>query len=144
MDRFVTRTQKFKPLNYSSMTVQTSVHNESLGKTSSNKNKPLQQRQLSEIPTQPYDFDKRLEDLLPASNQANAENFNGNSNDSGLSSASSISPQQIDDNVAGYNNAAIPYKKLLTPTKNHLGKFGLRQKSKHLIYISKLVWKNLF
>lgn len=130
MDRFVTRTPTWKTLSYSSLAAQ-SYAQKNVGatkKTPVDKKKPLQEKQLNDVAGQAYDFDKRLVDLLPASNtaanqqQINADNYNGNSNDSGLSSASSISPQQLDDNnVAGYN--ASPYKKLLTPTKKHLGKF---------------------
>ncbi|GBP09112.1 hypothetical protein EVAR_70107_1, partial [Eumeta japonica] len=75
-----------------------------------NKKKPLQEKQLNGIATCSYDFDKRIGDLLP-SNQIIAENFNANSNDSGLSSASSISPPQQTNDTLG---------KQLTPRKAHL------------------------
>ncbi|KAM7342186.1 microcephalin isoform 2-T2 [Cochliomyia hominivorax] len=130
MDRFVTRTPTWKTLNYSSMAAQSFASKGTLKKTpGDNKKKPLQQKQLSDLTTaQSYDFEKRIGDLLPSTQQpqqqqqqvTNVDNFNGNSNDSGLSSSSSISPQHFEDNLAGGFNAASPFKKLSTPSKKHL------------------------
>lgn len=112
MDRFVTKTPTWKTLNYNSMAAQSAVQRMSLSKKppSDNKKKPLQEKQLNRVP----DFSRCNDDLLP-SNQA-IENFNGNSNDSGLSSASSISPQQTNDNCC-----AKSFDNQLPPKINHIG-----------------------
>lgn len=130
MDRFVTRAPTWQTLNYSSLAAQSLSENKTVltkrtpSKVKRQKN-PLQPKQLSET-TQAYDFGKRLDSLFAFNQVVNAENINGNSNDSGLSSASSISPRHIEDENFTVRQDAVHNSLrnnlLLTPPKNHLGK----------------------
>lgn len=132
MDRYVTRAPTWQSLNYSSMAAQSLSENKTVltkrtpskvkGKRQKN---PLQPKQLSEI-TRAYDFGKRLDNLLASNQVVSSESIYGNSNDSGLSSASSISPRHIEDENFTVRQDAINNNLrnhlLLTPPKNHLGK----------------------
>lgn len=132
MDRFVLRTRTWQTLNYSSMAAQSLAekkidrikNNPGQGKNN-NQKKPLQPKQLSEV-TQAHDFGRHVDNLFTSTQIVNTENINGNSNDSGLSSASSVSPRHIEDeNFTVYQNVTnhSPYKIFqLTPTKNNLGR----------------------
>lgn len=123
MDRFVTRAPTWKTVSYGSVVAQAnnrSANSKYPSSTSQQLKKPLQQKQLAENGTKPsQDFGGRLVDIFKPST-ANHETLtiNGNSNDSGLSSASSISPpqHQMEENIS-----SVVYMK--TPTKNKcLGK----------------------
>uniref|UniRef100_A0A1I8PTK2 BRCT domain-containing protein n=1 Tax=Stomoxys calcitrans TaxID=35570 RepID=A0A1I8PTK2_STOCA len=125
MDRFVVRAPTWKKMNYGTVVAQSA----SSKPLAVQKKQPLQQKQLEEKVTTKTSktHGERLADVFKPNNAVAIENLNCNSNDSGLSSASSISPpQQLDDNNVQCNPGS-PLKNILmkTPTKkNALGKLG--------------------
>lgn len=135
MDRFVTRAPTWKTVSYGSVVAQAnnrSANSKYPSSASQQLKKPLQQKQLGENGIKPsQDFAGRLVDIFKPST-ANHEtlNINGNSNDSGLSSASSISPpqHQMEENMSNVVH-------MKTPTKNKcLGKLR-----KLIFYLIKII-----
>lgn len=117
MDRFVIRAPTWKTMNYGTVVAAASSQIPGSQKKQS-------QQPCGEVYTKKkcQDFGERLAEIFKPTAPENL-NINGNSNDSGLSSASSISPPlplQVDDNVIMQQQHMMQK----TPTKkNCLGKY---------------------
>lgn len=118
MDRFVIRAPTWKTMNYG--TVVAAASSSQISGSQKKQSQTLQQKQhCGEVYTKrPQDFGERLAEIFKPTAPENL-NINGNSNDSGLSSASSISPPiQVEDNVI------MQQHMMQTPTKkNCLGEY---------------------